>query len=190
MNKKECVMLLSMMEVGFEAFTYVTDEDMDAIQLWYEFMSDIDFEVGRLTVMQVIAQYRYKKPTINFFRETYLDIIKPKRDGMEAWGNVRDIIASYGLYHGAEGLKKIQEYDEISYKIVKSIGIRTLAMATDSTSNRARFIDAYENSLNTEHNTALMPTDLALRIAEKKTEFARLGKRGSNTMSEIAPIRT
>ena len=85
------------------------------IEVWSSLLSDLDFEIAKKAVLNLIARSE-KKPTIAAIRKEYFDLIVPEDlNEQQAWDLVRD-----GIRNGTYGA--VEEFEKFPDVIKRAVG--------------------------------------------------------------------
>jgi hypothetical protein len=133
----------------------------EAIELWYNELKDLSFEVCALAVRRY-AQTQKFPPTIADIREQAVIVSLPDTDWGEAWKNVTRAIGKHGLYGRTEAYA---ELDEDTLEVVKAIGWRSLCTSDNQMTDRANFRKLYEERRAKRRERAQIPQTMQDTIA-------------------------
>ena len=149
--------------------------DRDALDVWYMFMTDLDYKVTSLAVAKYISTNKWP-PTVADIREMNVEVTAPKEDTLgelEAWALVQNAIRN-GIY-GAE-----KEFEELPPLIQKAVGhpsnIREWAQTDDESKTviQSQFQRAYRTAVQRHKEDAQMPCLEILQSLEG-TQVERIG---------------
>lgn len=108
-------------------------------RVYESLLADLDLEVAKEAVLRLIATSKWL-PTIAEIRSTAVDIERgPVRSGGEAYGDVLAEIRRTGHY----GVPRFN--DPLVARCVEMMTWRGLCLGDNEASDRARFIELYEN---------------------------------------------
>ena len=100
--------LVGVLNSAFRQKDYVMIKDKAQAMIWYEILSDLDYDVARRAVMNLIAKSKFA-PSIAEIRQEYALITNPQQMGEgEAWDMVREGIRN-GIYGATEEFEKFPD---------------------------------------------------------------------------------
>ncbi len=179
MNINELKQITAMLTTAYPKFELSSKE---AIKLWYMMLQDIDFEIMKSAVIKHIAESEFP-PTIASLRKMATEISNPQIKaitGADAWGEVVKAIRNYG-YSAEE--KALASMSDITRKIVKRFGFKTLCMSENTIADRAHFIKAYEAEKKNSFDKALCHPVVSMKIAENKQKMLENTKNLASQLS-------
>lgn len=166
MTKEEAKQLVGLAAANFPA---LQDKDMRPTAiLWQKMLEDIPYEVAEKAVLKVIATNRHF-PTVAEIRSAVAEIMQP--DGIapgEAWGLVLETVRRYGFYRQKEALASLPEDVATA---VRHLGWQEICLSEQPEIVRAQFMKVYEQVINRERQSMVMPREvkeLAAKIAQRK----------------------
>lgn len=145
-------------------------------KVYYSQLKDIDYEVCRLAVQQIIQTSQFF-PRIAQIREKCASVSNPATDisTVDAINVLTNSISKFGYYRVDEALEYIKGQSETLYEIAKALGYRNIC-----TSDLQRFRTEIE-SLYREANKE--QKEKAMISGEVKSKVAQLaGKMRSNAL--------
>lgn len=149
--------------------------DMDALNIWYMFMQDLDYRTISNAIAKYISTNKWP-PTVADIRGMAVEVTAPPEDTLgelEAWALVQKAIRN-GTY-GAE-----REFEELPPIVQKAVGdpsnIREWAQAEDDAKTviQSQFQRAYRTALQRSKEEAQMPCLQTLQALEG-TQVERIG---------------
>jgi hypothetical protein len=137
--------------VGLMAAAFPNTQVTEATTEAYVFMlQDLPLDVLTAAVQQVMAESDFL-PSIAKLRQRAHELGKlDKLSALEAWGKVKEQIASRGFYRGPKF------DDPVIAKAVECIGWRTLCSSDNEPADRAHFARVYDNLVRREEQDALL----------------------------------
>lgn len=143
--------LIVMLTTAFPDGMRWLDEEQQKLtqKLYRRMMLDLDENIGNQAVARIIATAK-KWPAISDIREAAEAMTNGHvAVGLEAWGVVVKAIGRYGRNRipGHDFHVK----DPITLAVIEMLTWRELCSAEDQTSNRARFVDAYDRLAKQAH---------------------------------------
>lgn len=133
------------------------DQVEDMRDAWAMLLADLSYEHAGAALATVLQTSPYL-PAVSDVRKVAVELAHgPGRTGAEAWGDVHAAMARYGSWR-APGVD-FEFGDPLVADIVRSFGWRELCAsdATGSKSDRARFIEAYEQRVQQGKREAQAP---------------------------------
>ena len=115
--------------------------DMDAVNVWYELLKDIDYQVANMAI-QMHAQSSKFPPTVAEIRESASKIVHGEtKDWSKAWEEACRAMSRFGRDRKAEAYKTL---DERTRRVIDRLGYRNLCMSENIGVDRANFRSIYE----------------------------------------------
>lgn len=144
MTEIESQKLVTMLTTAYPDFWRFLPADQQNLtaRLYRHMMRDLDVEACNAAVGRLIATSK-KMPTIAEVREAAYAQLEGRRiPGGEAWGRVQKAIAREGVRR-SPGVDFVF-VDPVCARAVDAMGWGRLCLSDDHTSDRARFIELYE----------------------------------------------
>lgn len=169
MTKKEFMVLVSALK------TYYPRENVlptkESLALWYDALSDLDIETATAALKLHVQRDKFP-PAVSDIRMCAVEIVEAvKGENLtwaEAWSDVCDRVAKYGVYREKEAL---DEMDERTKAAIRVVGWRNLCMSEDLYVERANFRMAFEALAEKKKTEKLIelaiPDGLVQKLAEK-----------------------
>ena len=127
--------------------------DMDAVNVWYELLKDIDYQVANMAI-QMHAQSSKFPPTVAEIRESASKIVHGEvKDWSKAWEEACKAMSRFGRDRKAEAYETL---DDLTREVIDRLGYRNLCMSESIASDRANFRTIYTE------------------LAERRTETSKL----------------
>lgn len=163
MTRQEVIKIMSVIEKAYPKFNYVSGEDFEAIMLWQEMLSDVDYPLANAVVKQHISRNKFQ-PTIADIRGGVAEITAPKTQltSDQAWGEIIRAIKRHGIYQEAEALASMSP---ITARIAKNMNWKETCMSENQMADRAHFIKMFEAKQQRAKQQAMLPEGLAKDIA-------------------------
>ena len=115
--------------------------DMDAVNVWYELLKDIDYQVANMAI-QMHAQSSKFPPTVAEIRESASKIVHGEvKDWSKAWEEACKAMSRFGRDRKSEAYKTL---DERTRRVIDRLGYRNLCMSENIGVDRANFRSIYE----------------------------------------------
>ena len=115
--------------------------DMDAVNVWYELLKDIDYQVANMAI-QMHAQSSKFPPTVAEIREASAKLVNGEdKDWSEAWEEACRAMSRFGRDRKSEAYKTL---DERTRRVIDRLGYRNLCMSENIGVDRANFRSIYE----------------------------------------------
>lgn len=115
--------------------------DMDAVNVWYELLKDIDYQVANMAI-QMHAQSSKFPPTVAEIRESASKIVHGEvKDWSKAWEEACRAMSRFGRDRKSEAYKTL---DERTRRVIDRLGYRNLCMSENIGVDRANFRSIYE----------------------------------------------
>ena len=115
--------------------------DMDAVNVWYELLKDIDYQVANMAI-QMHAQSSKFPPTVAEIREASAKLVNGEdKDWSEAWEEACKAMSRFGRDRKSEAYKTL---DERTRRVIDRLGYRNLCMSENIGVDRANFRSIYE----------------------------------------------
>lgn len=167
MTKKEAALIFGKLSV----FWNTEFNDDRKKNMWYEALSDLDFNSASLAVDALAVTEKFP-PTIAHIREKCLEAVTPQVNTLDAFSLIIDAISSYGMYKAVEAMEYIKNQDMAVYEIVKSIGFATICKSNIN-SFRTEFEWLYREVAKEKKEFAMLPDKLKKDIAKLKDSVYR-----------------
>ena len=114
--------------------------DMDAVNVWYELLKDIDYQVANMAI-QMHAQSSKFPPTVAEIRESASKIVHGEtKDWSKAWEEACKAMSRFGRDRKAEAYETL---DDLTREVIDRLGYRNLCMSESIASDRANFRTIY-----------------------------------------------
>ena len=114
--------------------------DMDAVNVWYELLKDIDYQVANMAI-QMHAQSSKFPPTVAEIRESAAKIVHGEtKDWSKAWEEACRAMSRYGRDRKTLAYETL---DELTRDVIDRLGYRNLCISENTASDRANFRDIY-----------------------------------------------
>ena len=125
--------------------TYYSKENIlpnqQAMELWYQELQDIPFEVAQAGLRQWVATNKWS-PSIAEIREMTSTVQHGELpDWGDGWEQVLKAIRKYGMYQIGEAM---DSFDDITRQCVERLGFRNICMSENINQDRANFRMIYE----------------------------------------------
>lgn len=152
--------------------TYYPNSNMlpntQAVELWYEQLADIPYEVAEATLKKWVAVNKWP-PTIADIREQAVQIREgaPAEWG-EGWAQVMKAVSKYGFYQKQEALESMAP---ITRRCVERIGWSDICMSENVAVERANFRMIYEREAEREKREAQIPEKTRQMIERTKQKL-------------------
>lgn len=125
--------------------------DMDAVNVWYELLKDIDYKVANMAI-QMHAQSNKFPPTVAEIRDASAKLIHGEiKDWSKAWEEACRAMSRFGIDRKAEAYEKL---DDLTKQVVDRLGYRNLCMSENIAVDRANFRSIYETLANRQTETS------------------------------------
>jgi hypothetical protein len=135
----------------------------NAARIYYEMLEEIPLDACRAGIKVCVANSKGFFPDPGQWRQAALDIVQSKNNlpsGMEAWGEVVAAFENVGMYREPKFSHTLID------NIVRQMGWQNLCTSENAMADRARFIDAYNASVNTYvSDTRMLPS--VKQVADK-----------------------
>lgn len=152
MTEDEFEMLASAIKASYPASKILADPQ--AMNFWYEMLSDIDYMVAQNAYQEYVAVSIYP-PTIADIRRLCMERCRPPIPSFdEAWGMVQKAISVYG---SQEPQMAFASMDSLTLSIVKNLGWTRLCQDENQVAARANFREAYETKAKVLYEKSLVP---------------------------------
>ena len=122
---------------------YNKEFTQEAINIWYDFFKDTDYEIFRQAVKRIIPKNKYL-PSIAELRAEIAKITNPvlQLNTDEEWDKVITAIRLYGTYISQEEFNK---FNPTTAKIIRTIGWRKMCMSENIEFERKAFYDMFNS---------------------------------------------
>jgi hypothetical protein len=144
MKQSEAARLVAVMIVAYPAqgSKLTPDQQVTLASVFADALSDFTYEQCN-AALRVLIQTRQFMPTIAEIRTTVLDLERgPVRSGGDTWGAVLNAMKSKGAYR-IPGVDFTFD-DTVTATCVQRLGWRELCLSENTVSDRARFIELYD----------------------------------------------
>lgn len=176
MDKKDCLQVLTKLEAVFPKFDILKHQNVVAIEAWHEAMQGMTLEEGIMAAKQLSYTCVYPVPNMAMFLNVHKDLFSSSIGALEAWDKVREVCRNYIPYRAVEGQQVLQDFDELTYRIARGMGLDRIANAQDNTSNRARFIEQYNQKVEVADKYNMLPMNDKQFLEEIKEHKQKLLK--------------
>lgn len=133
--------------------------------IWVQLLADIPVDVLRAAALQHISESKWF-PVVSDLRDASARILHPRRTtAIEAWGEVRRAFSRWW----PSGMPTFS--DDITARVVAELGWHNLCMSECQESDRARFLQGYDEHCRREMSEAVALPEvrrIMAELAEKK----------------------
>ena len=137
--------------------------DADSVKIWYQLLSDIDYEAANVAIQKHILVNRFP-PTIADIREQAVSVITgDKPIWSDGWEEVLRAIRKYGMYRETEALESMSE---ITRQAVKRLSFKEICMSENLMADRANFRQVFEQLAEREQSNKQIPVKVMNLIGE------------------------
>lgn len=140
------------------------DVDEVKLQLWYEMLKDIPYQLATLLVKKHICESPYP-PVISDIRGAAAEITCSEEYGLDAggaWGEVMRGIRNHGIYDPEGALSSMSQR---TGEVVRRIGWREICRSENLSVIRGQFIKIYETLESRERKGMLLTEGIRREIA-------------------------
>lgn len=163
MDREKFLVLIKALKSAYTRDNFLPDDK--AIQLWYAMLKDIPYEVLNIAIQRHIMTSPFQ-PTIADLRILSAEIVNGESaDWTKAWGHVVEVVSTYGLANGVEGVSKLTEEER---EAVKRVGYWAICTSENIGVERANFRAAYETIVASRKKELATSPRLMGEIAQKK----------------------
>lgn len=139
--------------------------NQQAMELWYELLKDIPYEVASAVVGEWAANNKWS-PAISDIRDMALKANIPEiPEWSDAWETVIEAIGRWGMYRQAEALATM---DETTRETVNRMGWQYICWSENINIERATFRDIYTSIKARKDQQAKLPESLRLKLDQMK----------------------
>ena len=137
--------------------------DADSVKIWYQLLSDIDYEAANVAIQKHILVNRFP-PTIADIREQAVSVIAgDKPIWSDGWEEVLRAIRKYGMYREAEALDSMTD---ITRQAVKRLGWKEICCSENLMADRSNFRMIFEQIADREQSNKQIPVKVMNLIGE------------------------
>lgn len=157
MTKGEVAKLLVVLAASYPKF----EVDDLKVQVWYEMLGDLDYDVASMAVKKIIMQNTFP-PAIAEVRKAAIEISSPRGlTAAEAWGEVIRAIRDYGYYREKEAMASMSP---ITAQVVRYLGWREICLSEEPEILRAHFLKMYDQVAAREQEKQLLSPTMQTEI--------------------------
>lgn len=162
-TKQEIAQIVAVISAGYPNFSV----SPHTVEVYYQVLSDLDYEELRIATMQSLAETGRKfAPSVGEIRGSVLELRKQIMNvpsSYQAWQEVLKQASNVGSYGTPVFSHPVIE------QAVKTLGWRNICLSEDATADRARFIMAYDQlSERAERDLIALP-EVKRYIVEKQS---------------------
>ena len=163
MTKGEVAKLLVVLAASYPKF----EVDDLKVQVWYEMLGDLDYDVANIAIKKIIMLNTFP-PAIAEVRKAAIEISSPRGlTAAEAWGEVIRAIRDYGYYREKEAMASMSP---ITAQVVRYLGWREICLSEEPEILRAHFLKMYDQVAAREQEKQLLSPTM-------QTEIKKLAKK-------------
>lgn len=163
MTKGEVAKLLVVLAASYPKF----EVDDLKVQVWYEMLGDLDYDVANIAIKKIIMLNTFP-PAIAEVRKAAIEISSPRGlTAAEAWGEVIRAIRDYGYYREKEAMASMSP---ITAQVVRYLGWREICLSEEPEILRAHFLKMYDQVAAREQKKQLLSPTM-------QTEIKKLAKK-------------
>lgn len=152
MTKKEFALIAAALRTYYPKEKLIPNEQ--ALELWFRQLSDLDYDLVNVIVNKWVSVNKWS-PSIADIREQAAELVRGEgKTWGEAWGDVIKAIRWHGVYAEEEALKSL---DELTRKIVKRMGYKSICLSENIATERANFRMIYKQEQQRELQDAQIP---------------------------------
>ena len=155
-DKTEIIKIMSILKTAYPNF-YNDDSDKEAVvNLWHMMFKDVAYEALTAAVKMYISEGRFV-PTIADINSKLAGLKKIGRNELEAdeaWGEVVAAMRYYGSYNETGALESMSE---LTRKVIKSMGFRSLCLSENIVADRAHFLKMYQIAQERKKQDDILP---------------------------------
>lgn len=167
MTKPEAAKLVSVIIASCPGQASRLDRERVAamIDTYALLLEDIEYEHAS-AALRVLLQTRTWMPSVADIRATVLELNRgPVKPGGEAWGSVLAAMHAQGAYR-TPGTDFVF-YDPVTARCVQALGWQELCLSENTTADRARFIELYDQLSSQAQRELQSPALAAARRARE-----------------------
>lgn len=155
MTKQEFAQVIMALQVYYPRENLPKTEQ--AIDLWYDLLSDIPYQIAEASVKKWVATNKWS-PSISEIRAMALNVTRGElKDWGQAWDDVMAAVREFGQSRAIEALKSL---DELTREATKRIGFRNICNSDNLAADRANFRMIYEQLAKRKETSEQMPPRL------------------------------
>jgi len=160
MTEKEFAKMMSFVMAAIEK-----KPSKQTIEVYYEMLKDLPFDLAFAAAKKVIAQDEYPVlPTIGKLRKAAQDLCyMDKLSAPEAWGRVLQAVRRHGSYGEEEALQELPP--EIAL-VVKWMGWREICFSNSPDVVRAQFMRMYETQILRQKEIDFLPEGVKVLLKD------------------------
>ncbi len=163
MTKGEVAKLLVVLAASYPKF----EVDDLKVQVWYEMLGDLDYDVANIAIKKIIMLNTFP-PAIAEVRKAAIEISSPRGlTAAEAWGEAIRAIRDYGYYREKEAMASMSP---ITAQVVRYLGWREICLSEEPEILRAHFLKMYDQVAAREQEKQLLSPTM-------QTEIKKLAKK-------------
>lgn len=157
MTKGEVAKLLVVLAASYPKF----EVDDLKVQVWYEMLGDLDYDVANIAIKKIIMLNTFP-PAIAEVRKAAIQISSPRGlTAAEAWGEVIRAIRDYGYYREKEAMASMSP---ITAQVVRYLGWREICLSEEPEILRAHFLKMYDQVAAREQEKQLLSPTMQTEI--------------------------
>lgn len=157
MTKGEVAKLLVVLAASYPKF----EVDDVKVQVWYEMLGDLDYDVANIAIKKIIMLNTFP-PAIAEVRKAAIEISSPRGlTAAEAWGEVIRAIRDYGYYREKEAMASMSP---ITAQVVRYLGWREICLSEEPEILRAHFLKMYDQVAAREQKKQLLSPTMQTEI--------------------------
>lgn len=157
MTKGEVAKLLVVLAASYPKF----EVDDLKVQVWYEMLGDLDYDVANIAIKKIIMLNTFP-PAIAEVRKAAIEISSPRGlTAAEAWGEVIRAIRDYGYYREKEAMASMSP---ITAQVVRYMGWREICLSEEPEILRAHFLKMYDQVAAREQEKQLLSPTMQTEI--------------------------
>ena len=157
MTKGEVAKLLVVLAASYPKF----EVDDLKVQVWYEMLGDLDYDVANIAIKKIIMLNTFP-PAIAEVRKAAIEISSPRGlTAAEAWGEVIRAIRDYGYYREKEAMASMSP---ITAQVVRYLGWREICLSEEPEILRAHFLKMYDQVAAREQEKQLLSPTMQTEI--------------------------
>lgn len=171
MNKKEFAIFASALRTYYPKENILPNDK--ALELWYNQLNDIPFELAELTLNKWVAVNKWS-PSIADIREQALQITQGEaKTWGDAWQEVLDAVHRYGTYGAVEAM---ETFDDVTKKCVKRLGFYNICVSENIAVERANFRQIYEAEIQRVRQDMQLPQQVKALVAKMPSLMLESGE--------------
>ena len=157
MTKGEVAKLLVVLAASYPKF----EVDDLKVQVWYEMLGDLDYDVANIAIKKIIMLNTFP-PAIAEVRKAAIEISSPRGlTAAEAWGEVVKAVRNYGYYREKEAMASMSP---ITAQVVRYLGWREICLSEEPEILRAHFLKMYDQVAAREQKKQLLSPTMQTEI--------------------------